>query len=68
MRASGTLAHNPAVHPVGTTTFRGVANAPPPSPRGTMSVTLDRPAAAVLAAVVGCGDGQHCGTRTLRKP
>jgi hypothetical protein len=53
MRASETLAHTRAVQPVGTTTFRGVANGPPPRPFGTTSVTLERPAAVVLAAASG---------------
>src|SRR5579863_7104723 len=48
IRAPGTLAHTRAVHPVGTNTFRCVANGPPPRPGGTARVTLDRPAAAAL--------------------
>src|SRR6185437_14083408 len=48
IRAPGTLAHTRAVHPVGTNTFRGVANGPPPRPGGTTRVTPDRAAAAVL--------------------
>jgi hypothetical protein len=35
MRAPGTSAHTCAVHPGGTRSVRGVANAPPPRPAGT---------------------------------
>jgi hypothetical protein len=75
IRASGTLAQTRAVHPVGTFTVRGAANAPPPRPGGTTRATLAPAAGAVLGAAVPevlagrappeCADGEQAATARL---